>query len=79
MSEAAGAGTISKQELVDARERYSVARAMLTQAEASREQANAVYAGSQDAIVLAEEKLKTAEFSLTQCIVVAPANGFVTN
>ena len=79
MSEAAVAGTISKQELVDARERYSAAEAMLKQTEASREQANAAYAGSKDTIVLAEEKLKTAEFSLTQCTVRAPANGFVTN
>jgi len=79
MSEAAGAGTISKQELVDARERYSAAEAMLKQTEASREQANAAYSGSKDAIVLSEEKLKTAEFSLTQCTVRAPANGFVTN
>ncbi len=29
--------------------------------------------------LVAEEKLKTAEFSLTQCTVRAPANGFVTN
>jgi len=79
MSEEAAAGTISKQDLVDARERYAAAEAMLKQTEASREQANAAYAGSKDAIVLAEEKLKTAEFSLTQCTVRAPANGFVTN
>lgn len=79
MSEAAAAGTISQQDLVDARERYTAAEAMLKQTEAGREQANAAYAGSKDAIVLAEEKLKTVEFSLSQCTVVAPANGFVTN
>jgi membrane fusion protein, multidrug efflux system len=79
ITESAGASAISKQELIDARERYAAAEATLKQIEASRDQAVAAYAGSKDAITLTEEKLKTAQFSLTQCTVYAPANGFVTN
>lgn len=79
ITEAAGVGAISKQELSDARERYTAAQASLEQALATQDQANATFAGGKDAIVLAEEKLKTAEFSLTQCTVRAPAHGFVMN
>lgn len=70
---------ISQLNLVQSREQYAAVQAALNQAQASREQASAALAGSKDAIELAEEKLKTAEFSLTQCTVRAPANGFVTN
>jgi multidrug resistance efflux pump len=79
ITEKAGGSVISKQELSDAQERYSAAQASLDQALATRDQATASFAGSKDAIKLAEEKLKTAEFNLTQCTVLAPANGFVMN
>lgn len=70
---------ISQLNLVQAREQYAAVQAALTQAEASRDQANAALAGSKDAIVMAEEKLKSAEFSLIQCTVRAPTDGFITN
>jgi multidrug resistance efflux pump len=79
ITEAASAGTILKQELSDARERYSAAQASLEQALAARDQSVASFAGSKDAIVLAEEKLKTTEFNLQQFSVLAPADGFVMN
>jgi membrane fusion protein, multidrug efflux system len=75
----AAAIAISKQELIQAKEKYVAVQAGLKQAEANRDQAIASRVASRDAVVVAEEKLKTAEFSLTQCTVRAPANGFVTN
>jgi membrane fusion protein, multidrug efflux system len=78
MTESAGIA-VTKQELVQAREKYAAAQAALKQVEASRDQAIAAHVASKDAVVVAEERLKTAEFSLTQCTVRAPANGFVTN
>jgi multidrug resistance efflux pump len=70
---------VSKQELVQAKEKYAAVQAALKQVEAAKDQAIAAHVASRDAVVVAEEKLKTAEFSLTQCTVKAPANGFVTN
>ncbi|MFM7928004.1 MAG: HlyD family secretion protein [Pirellula sp.] len=72
-------GAISKQEYVLTKEKYISVQAALKQAEANLAQAKAADVASKDAIVLAAEKLKTAEFSLTQCTVRAPNDGFVTN
>ncbi len=78
MSESA-AVAVSKQEIIQLKEKYAAVQAALKQVVASKDQAIAAHVASRDAVVVAEEKLKTAEFSLTQCTVRAPANGFVTN
>ncbi|MDA8745430.1 efflux RND transporter periplasmic adaptor subunit [Rubripirellula amarantea] len=70
---------ISQLKLVEAREQYAASQAAQEQAAAGVEQAQSALTAGQDAVQTVEAQLKSAEFDLDQCTVVAPADGFVTD
>ncbi len=60
-------------------EKYNAAQASVEQAKSAAEQAKAAVDSAKAVVPRAQAQLSTAEFNLGQCVVYAPADGFVTN
>jgi multidrug resistance efflux pump len=70
---------ISKLKLVQAEQQLAASQATVTQAMASESQAKANVAAAKDSVVSLEAQRDTAQFNLTECVVRAPTDGFITD
>ncbi len=70
---------ISRLTVTQLNEKFNAAEAAVAQATAGLEQSQAGLAAAQDTVQSLEAQLATAQFNLDQCVVYAPADGFVTN
>jgi multidrug resistance efflux pump len=70
---------IAEIKVKQAEEKFNASSAAVEQATASVDQAEAGLARARDTVLSLEAELANAQFKLDQCIVYAPADGFVTN
>ncbi|MGI9515440.1 MAG: HlyD family secretion protein [Pirellulaceae bacterium] len=70
---------ISRLTVTQLTESFNAAEAAVEQAAAGEDQATAGLAAAQDTVRSLDAQLATAQFNLEQCVVYAPADGFVTN
>ena len=70
---------IAKLKLEEANNNYLAAEAGLEQATAASGQAQAAVIAASDNVRALQSQVQIAEFNLQECIVTAPANGFVTD
>ncbi|TWU30842.1 HlyD family secretion protein [Novipirellula artificiosorum] len=78
-SEAKLAGTIGEVRLKQLEQKLAASEATITKTEASQRQAVAALAVAESTVESTQASLEKAQFDLEQCVVYAPADGFVTN
>ena len=74
-----GQGAVSTLDVQKAKANASVAEASLGQAVAAENQAEKALQSGINAVAAAKAQVETAKFNLSQCTVLAPADGFVTD
>lgn len=73
------AGAVSALEITQLKAKVAAAEASVQKADAAREEAGFALETAKQQVDVAQAQLDTATFDLQQCVVYAPADGFVTN